>query len=223
MDDLEWSSMKSGGDIRLPKAPAIKQFLQQNLSEDRRDHLNRVFRIMGEAAKIVCGLNESRAKLAGAFHDIARELPLHRLVEILKEYDPDTLTRLPEKYHHPFWLHGPAGAAMLKCMFEVDDAAILNAVKNHQFSFGGTEQLTAILHVADMAESVKPYQGRDKLKSWLLAGRISDAVLLLDVWYLNYFKAERIPVPPTFLKRIADSHARLRREKRLTPDFFART
>jgi predicted HD superfamily hydrolase involved in NAD metabolism len=215
-------SMEMTLELVLPKAEEIKRFMREKLSEGRRDHCNRVMRIMGEVAEVL-KLDGRRAKLAGMFHDIAREMPLEDQIKLIRKHHPKTLIELPEKKWSSPSLHGPAGACLLEHEFGVTDASILNAVYNHAGSFSGMDQLTAVLHVSDLAEPAAPFPGQEKLKTLLLQGRVFEAVLIAEAWSLEYLDHMKIPVPLPLADRVARNHALMRKLNRLTPDFFSRT
>lgn len=83
-----------------------------------------------------------KAYCAGIYHDYAKELPEHELVEIAEK---------KLKIHNfASWkiLHGPVGAYLVKKNFLIDDYQVLTAIKNHVIP-KDFSTLTKIIYIAD--------------------------------------------------------------------------
>ena len=74
------------------------------------------------------GVSEEKAALAALLHDIAKELPKDRMLQIITEnaiIAKDAARHLP-----PVW-HGAAAAVLAKTEYGVEDEEILSAIRCH--------------------------------------------------------------------------------------------
>lgn len=83
-----------------------------------------------------------KAYEAGIYHDYAKELPEHELIEIA------TKKLKIKKYESWKVLHGPVGAYLIEKKFLIEDYQVLTAIKNHVIP-RDFSTLTKILYIAD--------------------------------------------------------------------------
>ena len=95
------------------------------------------------------GENVDRIRLAGASHDIAREVGEGALLACAADWGID-LSSLER--HTPLFAHGALAAARLKRRFGVDDAELLHAVRHHTLGDSHFGTFGLILYVADFCE-----------------------------------------------------------------------
>jgi len=139
-------------------------YLQKQLSAARFSHSQKVMHIMGSASKVY-GLKYTEAMAAGLLHDIGREWRLSKILEILQRNDPDLLEQTPADCRVVSYLHGPAGAFVLKQMWghEIKSKEVIRAIREHAGNFMDMGFLSRCLHIADVLAPVRDYAGREKL------------------------------------------------------------
>ncbi len=181
-------------------------------------HCQGVCRAM-ERAAAVYDLDAEAARWAGLMHDVAKELPDQELLRLLGKFYPEALEKLPEKYRVNTYLHGPAGAVIMRKLWEYPNRDVVLAIEQHAGNHLDMSLLSRCLHVADLTAPVCDYPGRDKLDREFMAGRLDHAELLADTWTVEYFLERNIPVHPVYQEKIR----RLSAEVRPTRDFFVRS
>lgn len=130
------------------------------LSPERDEHSSSVAKQAVRLAKIY-GARPEAAFIAGRLHDIAKELPPERMLELMEAQDifPDEYER-----ENPQLWHGPAGAAYIKEEFNILATDILNAVRYHTTGRRGMSLLEKIIYVADLTEEGRDFPGVDELR-----------------------------------------------------------
>ncbi len=180
---------------------ACKQYLNNHLSVERFCHSLNVCRMMEKlAAKY--DLDPEAARWCGLMHDVAREQPDHELVRLLGKFYPESLEHLPERYRVGTYLHGPAGAVVMRKLWEYPHRGVMLAIEQHAGNYLDMPLLSRCLHLADLACPVMEYPGRAKLERELLAGRLDNADLLASTWLIEYFEEKGTPVHPCYYEKI---------------------
>ncbi len=95
------------------------------------------------------GEDVERVRLAGASHDMARELSEGALLAFAADWQFD-LTPIERRI--PVFAHGALAAAQLSRQFGVDDAELLHAVRHHTLGDPHFGTFGLILYVADFCE-----------------------------------------------------------------------
>lgn len=136
------------------------QYLRENLSEKRFTHSMNV----ADEALLLAGLNDcdlDKAYFAGLVHDICKEIPFDKQLELVKrsEFPVDTV-----ELNAPKTYHGIAGAVYLKESFGVTDTEVLSAVRYHTVAKGGMTTLEKIVYIADLISAEREYPGVDEMR-----------------------------------------------------------
>lgn len=130
----------------------IEKYIKKNLSEHRYSHSMRVADMCVEIAER-CDYDKQKAYLAGISHDIAKEIPKPKMVEIVKK---SKYSVCEYEMQHLSLLHGKAGAYILETKFGVKDEEVLGAVAYHVSGTLDYGKLGKIIYIADKNE-----RGRD--------------------------------------------------------------
>ena len=143
----------------FPKEEMIT-YLKEHLSKKRFQHCLRVAKLSENLAEHY-GENKEKAYFAGLCHDIA------------KEYDIETCQMYIEKAHierdpcivkMPNLAHGEIGAYVLKTQFNIDDEAILDAIRWHTYGHANMSELSKIVYLADVAEPKRNFENIELLR-----------------------------------------------------------
>lgn len=141
-----------------------KRLAKKNLSEKRYEHTNNVKKLAVELARRN-GVDEEKAALAAYLHDIAKELPKDRLLQILRENDimsDNALQRAPAVWH------GIVAAILAKNEYGVEDEEILSAIRCHTTGKLDMTKLDKIIYMADMASYERNYPEAASLRAHVL-------------------------------------------------------
>lgn len=125
----------------------IIEYLKENLSDIRFNHCLRVMKKAEELA-LIYGENVEEARLAGLSHDIAKEIPLPKAKEMVKENNV-AIDEIEE--YAPKLIHGPLGAFLVKQKFGLNER-IQKAIEYHTKTNKDMDLLAKIVFVADKVE-----------------------------------------------------------------------
>ncbi|MEG0910848.1 MAG: bis(5'-nucleosyl)-tetraphosphatase (symmetrical) YqeK [Ruthenibacterium sp.] len=137
-----------------------RKLAKKNLSEKRCIHTLNVKNLAVQLAQNN-GADADKAALAALLHDIAKELPRQKLLQILTEnaiIAENTIER-----PLPIW-HGVAAAILAQTEYGVDDADILSAIRCHTTGKANMKILDKILYIADMASAERTYPEAESLR-----------------------------------------------------------
>lgn len=126
----------------------VDRYLKANLSEKRYLHSLRT----ADIAEKMCmkhHCDETKGRLAGLAHDIARE---HSHEDVLELASMDLYPVSDFERRTPKVVHGKAGAVILRRDFGIDDEDILEAVRWHTTGCANMGALAQIIYVADYIE-----------------------------------------------------------------------
>lgn len=126
----------------------IKQYLKENLSEEKYIHSLGVEKTAKELAKMFNN-NEEKCGLAGLLHDIAKSLPSEQLIELI---DKKNIEVIEEEKKSLKTLHSPVGAYLAKKIFNIEDDEILNAIRYHTIGHENMSDMEKIVFLADKIE-----------------------------------------------------------------------
>ncbi|MGN7476719.1 bis(5'-nucleosyl)-tetraphosphatase (symmetrical) YqeK [Solibacillus silvestris] len=108
------------------------------------------------------GEDPKKAEVAAILHDIAKYADVEWMKKVVMEQQLDS--RLLD------WnaeiLHGPVGAWIAETEFQIDDSAILNAIRYHTTGRADMTAFEKIIFVADMIEQNRKFPGVDELRAF---------------------------------------------------------
>lgn len=107
-------------------------------------------------------IDSEKAYLAALLHDCAKSMLPGEMISICEEAGiyPDEFELATESI-----LHAPAGAALAKVRYGIQDAEILNAIRYHTIGCNAPEPLTKLIYVSDFAEpGRKPFDGLNEVR-----------------------------------------------------------
>jgi predicted HD superfamily hydrolase involved in NAD metabolism len=142
--------------------------------------------------------NQKKAEVAALLHDIARDLPVGKMVEIL-EGEGFWESEHRGVAHNPLLLHAHAGKVIACRDFEVKDREILRSIELHTTGGESMGLLDKIIFVADFTEPGRRFRGVDKARQ--LACRDLDKAVLYIYRFilLRLLKKEVFICQNTFL------------------------
>ena len=135
-------------------------FARERLSAKRYGHTLRVADTAEDLAR-AHGLNPGRARLAALLHDAARETSSEEFLDLARGWNLPVGE--PER-ESPKLLHGPVAAELARRELGVDDAAVLDAVREHTTGRPGMGPLSLVLYVADKIEPARDYPSVENLR-----------------------------------------------------------
>ena len=160
---------------------SIHELLTLRISASRYQHTLGVIECAKELA-CIHGADPEKAELAALLHDCAKKMEKAEMILAADEegFAPDQIERASEPI-----LHAPAGAAVAKRVFGMNDAEVLSAIRSHTIGCIHPTKLDAIIFVADFIEKTrKPFDGledarelskTDLLGAMKLCARLSGA------------------------------------------------
>jgi len=144
------------------------------LSDDRLKHS---IGVRDTAVKLseIYGCNKEKAEIASFLHDIARDVPLNRMQEIIKKHDLSI-----EDYafikNNPLLLHAYVGKIMAQKDFGIQDEEILRSIELHTTGGNSMSLFCKVIFVADYIEPMRKFRGVKKARK--LAFKDIDIVVL---------------------------------------------
>ena len=126
----------------------VLAWLTHNVPDDRLQHILRVEQ-MSEALAQVHGLDSAKAAQAGLLHDLAKFFKPARLLHMAQAAGLE-LDAVDEA--NPHLLHAEVGAIVAKAEFDVQDEAILDAIRDHTLGQPGMSPLSCVVFLADSLE-----------------------------------------------------------------------
>ncbi len=137
-----------------------KRLAKKNLSEKRYEHTCNVRKLAVKLAE-AHGVDPDRAALAALLHDIAKELPKEKQLQIFENNGimaGNTANRPASVWH------GAAAAILAKTKYGVDDEEILSAIACHTTGKPDMTTLDKIIYIADMASYERTYPEAEMLR-----------------------------------------------------------
>ncbi|MFN8382328.1 MAG: bis(5'-nucleosyl)-tetraphosphatase (symmetrical) YqeK [Anaerolineales bacterium] len=192
-------------------------FLEKALTPARLQHSLGVMEVMQELSAIY-SLDPEQAMTAGLLHDAAKDLPHEQQLELAKEAKLEFLDPC-EKY--PIYLHAPVGAYLAEKKLNVNDSLVLDAIAAHSFSAGMKNfnaPLSQCLRFADLLAPITIWNGINRFKSVVYAGKAEEASLLQCGWLMEFFQEKQTPIHPNVIKQ----HQTLSKKLGIAEGFFER-
>jgi predicted HD superfamily hydrolase involved in NAD metabolism len=173
------SALKSKGNhSSTPMDPpvdreAVLTWLESHVPKARIQHILRVETYAAELA-LQHGLDAAQAAQAGLLHDLAKYFSPDRLLAMAQaEALPMDAVLMAE----PRLLHADVSAIVARDVFQVQNPAILDAVRNHTL---GQPQMHPMSCVVFLADSLEPGRGdREELNQMR---KVSESNLYKGVW-----------------------------------------
>ncbi|VYU23708.1 HD domain-containing protein [Clostridium tertium] len=138
----------------------MKIYLKNNLIENRYIHTLGVADTAIRLARAY-GVDENKAEIAALSHDIAKNMTIYELQDIIKKNNIN-LT-YDEEANQELW-HSIVSPIVAKEVFAVEDEEILSAMRWHTTGKENMSKLDKILYIADMIEPNRNFPGVDLLR-----------------------------------------------------------
>lgn len=131
-----------------PPIPGIRRFL---LNAGRADTVRHVSRVAVAGRKLArrFGLSIAQSDLACVAHDLAAVVPQCEIVHCAEQLGV-SLTEADRAI--PQVVHGPVAAAVLRQRLQIEEEAVLNAVRYHTTLRAGASPLEQLVFIADKIE-----------------------------------------------------------------------
>ena len=142
------------------KREKMEYKLKKALDHQRFEHTLGVEKTARAMARIF-GEDEERAALAGLLHDCAKCMPLSQMVKAARHEDIDPVMKESKAL-----MHAVAGRCVARDVYNVEDEAVLDAIRWHTTGRGHMTALEKIIYLADMIEpNRQPFEGLEALRS----------------------------------------------------------
>jgi hypothetical protein len=171
-------------------------FVERELTPQRFKHSLGVMNVMGELSSVYA-LDETTALLCGILHDVAKEFPLERQLEIARKNNIQLVT---EYDRHPLFLHGPVGACYIAEELDITAPVIRDALMHHSYLGNGTA-LSPLLCWC-----------RKRLKPVVYSGNVQEGAYRLMEWAIAFHESTAVPVHPN-MRRVFHELSALRDNK----------
>ena len=144
----------------------LREKIKSYMSEHRFTHTLGVEKAAEQIASAVLPERVYEARVAALLHDIAKELPPERQIELAIS------CAVPSEYKSlgtPAAIHSYAAGALIQEDFpEFDDQVIINAVSFHTLGAPFMSLLDKIIFIADYIEEGRKYQTCKTVRDYLL-------------------------------------------------------
>ena len=177
----------------------IEREVSKRIPKPRFDHSKGVAE-MAEMLYKQWGGNKEKLIVAGLLHDVARDIPGDKLIEIAQNnsYKIDEI-----EFMNPILLHAPVGAIIAKKDFGIYDEETLNCIKYHTTGRKGITLNEAIIYVADFIEAGRTFPDAITVRK-IAFSNLKEAVLKETRFNICYLMKERLPVHPRTIEMFND-------------------
>lgn len=138
----------------------LTKYIENHISDRRKRHIEGVLKLsldLGKHYKV----DLMMLKVAALGHDIAKELPMYELNDLIELYEID------EKYiNKPNLSHSKVGAALIKDCFNINDE-IVNMISYHTTGRESMPLEEKIIFIADMVEENRCFDGVEDIRKWI--------------------------------------------------------
>ena len=181
---------------QVTELPTAIEARLRALPQGLRDHVQRARRVAGELARRH-GVDEARADLGAAGHDIARAVKGEVLLEEAKRYG---IRVHPVERHSPILLHGRIAALWLEREDGVTDTEVLQAVRWHTTGRKDMGQVAKVVFLADKLDPHKVERYAHLAEVEALAHKSLDRAILEYVnSEMDYLLRRGYPIHPATL------------------------
>lgn len=149
-----------------------KNVIKSIMSKRRYEHSISVSFYAKELAKVYAA-DEAKAEIAGILHDITKEMPEQKQLEIIKK-EGVVLSSLEDKTHK-LW-HSISGSIYIKNELGINDEDIINAVRYHTTARKNMSLLEKIIFIADFISDDREWENTKFLRA-LAFKNLDDAVI----------------------------------------------
>lgn len=177
-----------------PKSIEIQQYLSDNLSEKRCQHVLSVQELTVDLAHLH-GANVWHANLAALLHDSAKWMSAQELYNEAERYE----IRLdPIEKQNSSLLHPLIGVKLAIEEFGVTELEVLEAIRNHTTGSPSMGIISQILYVADFAEPTRTHKEADVARE-LAYTDLKRAVHYVARVEIAYLLEKRVLIHPNTL------------------------
>ncbi|MBQ3080343.1 MAG: bis(5'-nucleosyl)-tetraphosphatase (symmetrical) YqeK [Clostridia bacterium] len=140
----------------------MKKRLHLSLSNGRYAH---TLGVAATAKRLAfrCGVSEETAEIAGLLHDCAKSMPIEAMISITNEmgvFVDDIERQIPDI------LHAPAGCALARRDYGIEDSEILSAIRLHTIGGKNLSPLEMLIYLSDFIEPQrKPFDGLERVRA----------------------------------------------------------
>lgn len=180
-----------------------RELAQKSMSEKRFQHTLGVVKMARKLA-VLNAMELDKPLLAAYLHDIAKEVPLERQVELAREWG---LLIYPEDEIAPYVLHGPLAAYWLEKEKGLSPE-ICKAIAHHTLGAPGMSRLEMLIYSADMVEPNRDFPEVDKLRQ-ALYDDLEKGTLACMEHTLTYLKQKKQIIHPLTLKTYEELQRRI--------------
>lgn len=175
------------------KIASVLNFIKENLSKKRVDHIMRVNHLAMKLGEIY-GQDLEKIKLSVFCHDIAKEFKIYELNDLIHIYNLDN------KYkNNPNLAHSKVGERIVNEFLGVEDKDILNAISFHTTGRANMSLLEKIVFISDFAEEGRSFTGVDKIRK-LAYENIDESCYEALKHTLKYLKAKKSEIDEDSIK-----------------------
>lgn len=139
----------------------IKEYLKLNLKPSRYGHTLGVVNTAIKLAEIH-GEDIKKAEIAALCHDVAKNMELSKIRNILKE--ENIVLSVDEENTTELW-HSIVAPILGKKLFLIEDKDILSAMRWHTTGKENMSNLEKIIYLADLIEPSRNFPGVDEIRA----------------------------------------------------------
>ncbi|MCH3971886.1 MAG: bis(5'-nucleosyl)-tetraphosphatase (symmetrical) YqeK [Oscillospiraceae bacterium] len=150
---------------------------------------------VSEAAKKLAkqyGANVEKAEMAGMLHDIMKDIPCERQLQLMAEYG---IVLTPLEQHAPKLWHAMLGAGYLRNALGIDDQELLDSVRYHTTGRANMTLMDKIIFTADFISADRTYSNVEKFRK--LAKKDLPKVMEAELAYtIEKLAKDGVPIHP---------------------------
>lgn len=139
-----------------------KAYLKENLSKKRYTHSVNVANAALELARRY-DADEDKAYLAGLLHDVCKEMPSEKQLELVMASKLD-VSDIEKETTALF--HAVAGAEFVQTEFGITDHEIIEGMRYHTVGCGKMSKLAQIIYLADLISEDRDYKDVKKMRKY---------------------------------------------------------
>ncbi len=181
--------------MRSMNEAEYRKILQERLTPKRYNHSLEVAK---EAKRLAIKYNcdAEKAYLAGLLHDITKNTPDEKQLQIMRDFD--IILSDVEFGAKKLW-HAITGAAYVQNVLKIDDSEIISAIRFHTTAKEDMSLLEKVLYLADFTSADRDYDDVDVMRS-LVDISLQDALKYALCYTMKDLVNRDLPVHPDTLK-----------------------
>lgn len=172
----------------------LSAWLAEQMLARRFAHAQRVAATAADIAT-AHGLDAQRAALAGLLHDLCRDVPPDRILQMAVAFG---IVREEVGIPNLVLLHGPVAAERARTELGITDAEVLEAIRVHTTGSPEMGPLAQVVLVADRVEPGRAYPERESLHQVALRD-LADGVRRVMFSSMQWLRESGIPIDPATL------------------------